>query len=36
VLCPHQHLAQGRKALRIKDAGDRRVARKGDNYAFLG
>jgi hypothetical protein len=36
VLCPHQPLAQGRKALQIKDTGDRRVARKGDNYAFLG
>jgi hypothetical protein len=36
VLCPHQPLAQGRKALRLKDAGDRRVARKRDKYAFLG
>ena len=32
MLCPHQALAQGRKALRIKDAGDRRVARKRDKY----
>jgi hypothetical protein len=34
VLCPHQPLAQGRKAIRIKEAGDRRVARKRDTYAL--
>ena len=32
MLCPHQLLAQGKKAFRIKDAGDRRVARKRDKY----